>query len=285
MDGGRAATVSRLARGVLAGVLLAAGCARARGPAVADVPVVRLGADRTEVPYDDPRRADKQVLLERINRDRAAHGVPPVRYDSRASLAGDLFCLDAALSGSWGHWDLQGRAPYLRWGLAGGVDFHGENTASYSVSDGRVRRPVAELLLQVQEAMMAETPPSDGHRRTILDPGFTHVGIGAAVVGGEFRMSQEFTRAVFEWVEIPGRPLRAGQQARFAGRPPAGWDVAIVEVRFERRPGRCRWRRSGSWGRTATRRCGARSTRARPGGHSIRGGTAATTRTSATGWW
>jgi hypothetical protein len=200
------------------------------------VGVLHLGPERTEVPYEDPRRADKLVLLDRINRDRAAHGVPPVRYEPRASLAGDLFCLDAALTGSWGHWDVQGRAPYLRWALAGGVDFHAENAASYSVSDGHIRRPVADILLEVHDRMMAEQPPLDGHRRTFLDPGHTHVGIGVAMVGGEFRMTEEFTRAVFEWIEIPDRPLRAGQRARVAGRPPAGWEVGLVEVRHEPPP-------------------------------------------------
>lgn len=215
---------------------VAAGCRPARGPRVPEPGILRHGPDRTTLTYDDPRFADKQVLLERINRDRVAHGVPPVRYDSRAALAGDLFCLDSALAGSWGHWDVQGRAPYLRWALAGGVDIHSENAAAYSISSGRLGRPVRELLLQAHETMMAETPPQDGHRRTILDPGFTHVGVGLAVVGGELRMTEEFTRSLFEWVEVPDRPLRAGQRARFAGRPPAGWEVGLIQVRFEPPP-------------------------------------------------
>jgi uncharacterized protein YkwD len=228
--------VGGVTRAVPAVLVLATACPPVRGPAVPEAQVLRLGRDRTDVPYEDPRLADKLALLARINRDREAHGAPPVQYESRAALVGDVFCLEAALSGSWGHWDAEGRAPYLRWGLAGGVDFHAQNSASYSVSGGQVRRPVADLLLQAHESMMAETPPDDGHRRTILDPQFTHVGIGAAVVGGEFRMTEEFTRSVFEWVEVPDRPLRAGQEARFAGRPPAGLEVAMVEVRFEAPP-------------------------------------------------
>lgn len=200
------------------------------------VPTIRLGPERLRVPYDDPRAADKRVLLERINRDRAAHGVPPVGLDPRAALVGDLFCLDAALSGAWGHWDLAGRAPYVRWGLAGGADFHAQNTAALIVSSGRLDVPVAELLVQAHESMMAEQPPEDGHRRTILDPRWTHVGIGAGTVGGQFRMSQEFTRVAFDWMDVPAAPLRAGERAWFAGRPLAGWRVGLVEVRFEPPP-------------------------------------------------
>lgn len=115
-------------------VLLAAGCAghpyrRGEEPP----PTIRLGPARIALAYDDPREADKRVLLDQINRDRAASGAPPLRYEPRASLVGDLFCLDAA-------------------------------------------------------------PPRDGHRRTILNPDYTHVGIGFAVAGGEFRLTEEFTR-------------------------------------------------------------------------------------------
>lgn len=224
-------------RRLVLAALLAAGCLASRPFAPrATAPLVRLGPDRIAVEYDDPRAAAKQALFERINRDRAAHGVAPVAYDPRAALVGDLFCLDAALAGSRGHWDLQGRAPYLRWALAGGVDFHAQNAAMYSVSSGWVDRPLSELLLVIHESMMAERAPMDGHRRTILDPAHTHVGIGLAVAGGELRMSQEFTRVAFEWVEVPARPLASGEWAAFRGRPLPQWEVGLVEVRHEPPP-------------------------------------------------
>jgi uncharacterized protein YkwD len=214
-------------------VLLVPACRPARvvpeTPEVAG-PLVRLGPERLSVRYDDPRQADKEVLLARINRDRAAHGAPPVRYEPRAALVGDLFCLDAALKGSVGHWDIAGRPPYLRWALAGGVDHHSQNATAYSASSGRVDDPLS-VMLHMHEEMMAEQPPHDGHRRLILDPAQTHVGIGLAVAGGELRMTQEFTRAVFEWIEIPAEPLRAGAWASFAGAVPSGWEIDVIEVR------------------------------------------------------
>ena len=198
--------------------------------------VMRHGPDRLAISYDDPQQAAKAVLFARINRDRAAAGVPLVSYEPRAALVGDLFCLDAAMTGAFGHWDLQGRAPYLRWVLAGGVDFHSQNSASYSFSSGSVDRPVVDLLLEAHETMMAERPPKDGHRRTILDPTSTHVGIGLAVVGGEFRMTQEFTSVAFEWIEVPEKPLRAGEWASFAGGVPAAFEIEAIELRHEREP-------------------------------------------------
>jgi uncharacterized protein YkwD len=223
---------------VTALALAAALACRAPLPLATGTPhaVVRLGSERTHLDYADPRAADKRALFERINRDRAEAGVPAVRYEPRAALAGDRFCFDAALAGSWGHWDVAGRAPYLRWALAGGVDYESENVAAYAVSGGRIDRPLRDLMLESHDAMMAERPPHDGHRRTVLDPLFTHVGIGLAAVGGEFRMTEEFTRVAFEWVELPAGPLHPGERARFAGLPLPEWEVDLVEIRFEPPP-------------------------------------------------
>jgi uncharacterized protein YkwD len=227
----------RIARRELLALLAGMACAPARRREVErPARVLRSGPERTRIAYDDPRANDKHVLFERINRDRTLHGVAPVEYDPRAALVGDLFCLDGALSGSWGHWDLQGRAPYVRWGLSGGVDFHAENAAAWNADSGRLDTPVGEILIRSHESMMAETPPADGHRRTILDPQWTHVGVGIGAVGGQFRMTQEFTRVGFEWIEIPAEPVRAGAVVTFAGKPLLGWEVGLIEVRFEPPP-------------------------------------------------
>ena len=229
----------RLARRELLALLAGTACAPLRTRETERPPrVVRMGPERTRIVYDDPRAQEKRVLFERINRDRTLHGVAPVEYDPRAALVGDLFCLDGALSGSWGHWDLQGRAPYVRWGLSGGVDFHAENAAAWSADSGRLDTPVTEILLSSHESMMAEAPPDDGHRRTILDPQWTHVGIGLGSVGGQFRMTQEFTRVGFEWVEVPAEPVRPGTRVVFAGKPLPDWEVGLIEVRFEPPPQR-----------------------------------------------
>ena len=215
--------------------ITSSGCRTGRPDAPRPRPL-RLGLERIAIRYDDAQSAAKRVLFDRINHDRASHGVPPVKYEPRASLVGDLYCLDLALSGAWGHWDLSGRAPYLRWALAGGVDYHAQNAATYAISPGVVTRPLQELLLESHENMMAETPPADGHRRTILDPNFTHVGIGVALVGGQFRMSEEFTRVGFEWIEIPSAPLRIGQTASFSGRTLPGFEVSLAEIAYEPPP-------------------------------------------------
>lgn len=158
-------------------------------------------------------------------------------YDLLGAKVGDAFCLDAATARTSGHWDSAGRPPYLRWALAGGVDYQAENFSSLTRTGGDVEESeVSGLLLDAHGQMMAERPPDDGHRRTVLDPEWTHVGIGAAVAGGEFRMVEEFSRRVAEWVEVPRGPLPAGARAPFAVKLPAGWKLVSLEVGFEPAP-------------------------------------------------
>jgi hypothetical protein len=224
----------RAARPLALLAMLGGACTLGRPPAPAPLPPLRhVGGERTVLGYDDPRAPMKRLLLERINRDRARSGAPPLAYESRAALVGDQFCLEAALAGTTGHWDPAGRAPYLRWALAGGVDYHAENAVAFSFSSGAVTRPLEELALEGHLGMMAEVPPRDGHRRTILDPGFTHVGIGLGVAAGEFRMTQEFTRVALAWLELPEGPQPAGSLAYVAGRPLPGLHLELVEIRYE----------------------------------------------------
>jgi uncharacterized protein YkwD len=227
-------------RAAVAGLLLtAAGCGAPPPAPAREVPsgVVRYGSDRDEVRYEERAAPAKRELFRRINADRAASGIPPLAYDLLAAKVGDEFCLDAVRGGFAGHWDLAGRPPYLRWALAGGVDFHGENVGSVSRSGWNVTEgEIPALLLDLHERMMAERPPDDGHRRALLDPAWTHVGIGVAWAGGELRMTEEFVRRVAEWVEIPSRPLPSGTEAVFRAQLPAGWSIGPLSIVFDPPP-------------------------------------------------
>ncbi len=218
-----------------AAALLAAACATGH-PFGAEAPVrmAHRGADRAAPSYAERFPEAKARLFARLNVQRRAAGAPPVAYDLLAARVGDAFCLDTARTRSSGHWDTAGRPPYLRWCLAGGVDYHAENLGSLTRVGADVgEAEVPALLLDAHERMMAEVPPDDGHRRTVLDPEWTHVGIGVAAFGGEFRMVEEFSRHVVEWVEVPAGPLPAGTRAPFAVKLPAGWVLASIEVGFE----------------------------------------------------
>jgi uncharacterized protein YkwD len=231
---GPAAASLSLAAALLAG--LTAGCA-SRPPAAAPVPLARFGPDRAATPYAEPARDAKAALLARINADRAAAGAPAVELDLVAAKAGDAFCLDAARTDVMGHWDLAGRAPYDRFADAGGVDWSAENFSGVSRRGEAFRRDeLVGLLLEAHGGMMAEKPPDDGHRKAILDPLWTHVGIGVALEGGEFRMTEEFTRHAAVWVEAPAGRVRAGRTVPVNVQLPKGWSLGAVEVAYEKFP-------------------------------------------------
>jgi len=103
---------------------------------------------------------------------------------------------------------------------------------------GAAIRPeeLAACLMDAHARMMAERPPDDGHRQTVLNPIWTHVGIGVALVGGEFRMTEEYSRRIAQWVEIPSEPVPAGGSAAFAAQLASDWSVGAIEVAFEKAP-------------------------------------------------
>ncbi len=183
--------------------------------------------------YGERVPAAKAELLRVINQERAANGAPPLAYDLLGAKVGDEFCEDAARNRTSGHWDLAGRPPYLRWALAGGVDHHAQNFAAESRRGFEFTEPPAELLKKAHEAFMSEKPPDDGHRKTVLDPIWTHVGIGFAIVGGEMRMTEEYSRRVLEWVELPSGPVKPGGGTLVAVKLPRGWSIGAVEVAYE----------------------------------------------------
>jgi uncharacterized protein YkwD len=237
-------------RAAAALALLTSACVRV--PAPSPVPQVRFGEARDAIAYRERAPGEKKALLARLNEERRAHGLRPLAYDLLAAKVGDAFCQDAATRAFSGHWDLEGRPPYLRWALAGGVDYHAENASSLSRTGNPVTASEIErLLLEAHGRMMNERPPDDGHRRTILDPNWTHVGFGVGWADGEFRMTEEFCRRVAEWVEIPAAPVRHGRTAPFAAKLPSGWTPGVIEVGFERAPSpmsRAQIRRHGSYG-------------------------------------
>ena len=196
----------------------------------------RVVATRLAGDYVERVPAAKAELVRVINAERKAHGAPPLAYDLLGAKVGDEFCEDAAINRTTGHWDLAGRPPYLRWALAGGIDHHAQNFAAESRKGYEFTEPPAELLKKMHAMFMAEKPPDDGHRRTVLDPIWTHVGIGFAIVGREMRMTEEYSRRVLEWAELPAGPVRAGAGVEVALKLPRGWNVGGVEVAWEAFP-------------------------------------------------
>jgi len=175
-----------------------------------------------------------------INADRATFGLAAVELDDRATKVGDLFCEAALAQDIRGHFLTDGLSPFLRYAFWGnGTDYTGQNACS---TFGMTRaewdyESVLEVLRRYQVMMMSERPPADWHRRNILNPWHTHVGIGLAWGPTGVRMSQDFVNRYVAVNEIAtDQPLDA--TPLFAGRilKPERFELAGITVFFEDPP-------------------------------------------------
>lgn len=125
----------------------------------------------------------RRYMVTLINRDRATQGLKPVTLDEGpATGAGQRHAEDMAHHGFLGHWGTDGSVPEHRYTEAGGTAMVLENASC--VTDENERGLVASPRIdprQVEETeamFFHELPPNDGHRKNILKPQHTRVGIG-----------------------------------------------------------------------------------------------------------
>ena len=185
---------------------------------------------------DETRMTLRAELVRLINHDRARFGLAPVQLDAQASAIADAYCRAQIRNGTTGHFTTDGEAPYMRYSFGGGNDGVSENAAAWSANYGFSDRALYDMMRRSEAAMMAELPPHDGHRRTILDPAATHVGIGLAWEHGELRMTQEFIRRYIDWARPLPRRLSSPQPILCSGSAAKGYDVEAITVHHEPLP-------------------------------------------------
>jgi uncharacterized protein YkwD len=181
----------------------------------------------------------KRALFDRINTDRRAHGLNRVAYDRLAAQAGESHCREMLANRYVSHWNLEGLKPYHRFASAGGTDAVSENCAGADVTQDFYHSvdDVIEGVLESHAVMLAEVPPNDGHRRTILDPNHTHVGIGLAFNRRGMRMTQEFVGRYVALDPLPAAARRGGSEFTVSGRTlNPQHRVACIAVHFEPPP-------------------------------------------------
>lgn len=106
-----------------------------------------------------------QVLV-LVNQERATAGLPPLTQDAQAEQAAKAHAADMQARNYLGHGTLgQSWGPSTRMTLTGGSGFSevGENVAVFQ---------------QTAQAVMTDWMNSAGHRANILNPSYTHIGIG-----------------------------------------------------------------------------------------------------------
>ncbi len=184
---------------------------------------------------DFPTDPVKAGVFERINRDRAVAGLPPVAWDASVSRVADAFCLAQIRERTSGHFLTDGLPPYARTSFGGVFGVQSENSVSWITSGQSFEETALQLALLGHEGMMAESPPEDGHRRTILDPEATHVGVGYSIEHGRFQMAQEFLTRGLEHLTLLLREPQ-GAVVRFEGKPLPNLRLEFVTIAEEPRP-------------------------------------------------
>lgn len=187
----------------------------------------------------------RAYMVALVNRDRAKLGLSPVSLDDGAATrAGQAHADDMARLGYLGHWGSDGSVPEQRHTEAGGVDMVLENALCYV--DERPRTLDAEPRIdpaqieRAEQMFFEELPPNDGHRRNILKPSHTRVGVGIAqpvATPTEIPVpciAQEFVDGHGDYEPLP-REVKVGATLHVAGRlaanvTPTGVGLARVEL-------------------------------------------------------
>lgn len=182
-------------------------------------------------PMDDVKKA----VFMRINRDRVRNALAPVAWDEAASRVSDAFCEQQVRERSQGHYLMDGLPPYARMAFAGVFGLGSENSISWVTTGYEIEKDPVSFALSGHDSMMEERPPSDGHRRAILDPDATHVGVGYFVQNGRMQMSQEFLVRRLERLSLSSNSDRFPVLA-VEGRVLAPDRIQVVTIAREPRP-------------------------------------------------
>jgi uncharacterized protein YkwD len=201
-------------------------------PTATDAP--SADASPTEAPAGPMTRKDaERYILSLINQDRKAAGLNPVVWDETAAEAGRRHAADMATHGFTAHLGTDGSVPEQRYTEAGGQDLSMENAGCFG--DGKTRalnpdaRFTAKGLEEVEKAFIGEKPPSDGHRRNILAPAHTAVGVGLAQPVGVDSpcMAQEFVDHYGAYGSLP-KKAAVGAKLHLTGKLESPATVAGV---------------------------------------------------------
>jgi uncharacterized protein YkwD len=153
----------------------------ARGEAISCVPAPPTGVQPEEL-----------VMWQLINQDRTASSCAeetkgrarPLQWDARLAVVARTHSEEMAASGFFGHQGADGTMPDARISRVG-IHWRasGENIAKYPD------------IAQAEAAFMNEPRFQPNHRANILNPDYTHVGVGIAKgADGMFYITQEFAQ-------------------------------------------------------------------------------------------
>jgi Cysteine-rich secretory protein family len=191
----------------------------------------------------------RSYMLTLINRDRAAHGVGPVRPDPIATKAAQWHSDAMAKLLFNSHWHTDGKKPQQRYTECGGMDYDAENShgalpqSAFQMEVAPEQSFTASEIEKEEECYFNEVPPNDGHRKNILDPTRTHVGLGLTLLhfdGGpthyrQLTSSQEFVNRYGNY-SISATEMQPNVPFVLTGQLQPPFEVYEVQVKWEKGP-------------------------------------------------
>lgn len=175
-------------------------------------------------------------LVQLINEERSVEKVTPVELDELASNVATKHAEEMAASDFASHWSLNGLKPYMRYSFAGGLHATQENISAADNTWSVKRADLLQDTSYLHVRLYQESPPNDGHRRTILASQQTHVGIGLAVEHLRLRMVELF---VARYLDITNHQekVKRNEVVTFAGRLlKNSYSLQRIEIFYETTP-------------------------------------------------
>ncbi len=149
-----------------------------------------------------------QYMLDLINQDRANNKLVPVTLGT--NTAAQSHADDMLANFYLSHWGTDGLKPYMRYTLAGGINYEAENSAYHGWYDTSqnpdlyVTINAQEVLQQLEHDMMFDDAASNwGHRDTILNPLNKKVNLGIAYDKHRLALVQQFEGDYVVFTELP----------------------------------------------------------------------------------
>ena len=179
----------------------------------------------------------KLMVVEFINQDREEESADPVLFSEELSRMADKHCRELLDNKYTSHWNRAGWKPYMRYSQEGLVDQTSENISSMDsthmeVSHQRLRQEMAVR----HQSMVNEKPPNDLHRRSILNPLHTHVGIGLAYSNRGIRLIEVFADRYVEVEPLPRRLKPSGRLFLNGKLLKRSYEMQAVSVFYEPLP-------------------------------------------------
>ncbi len=172
------------------------------------------------LPNSTGLEAAEQIILESTNRERAAIGLPALKFDPRLRAAARLHAQDMATRDFFAHIsDKAGfETPSKRVHRAGGLDFGAGENIAYNFESPNTTG--AKLMFQ-----WMNSPP---HRAGILNREYTHLGIGVfAADDGRIYGVQKFVQRQLEVLADSQRSIVELRQVKLEGTANLGLELAL----------------------------------------------------------